>query len=133
MRNSIKCFITAWFIAACIAIIPAYGATEEESTMETIVVTASRIPEKVGESPARVDVITRDEIEKSGARDLSELLIDKLPSHFHRYPGALTSVDVRGFRTDTHGTDIKGRVLILIDGHRAGTGNLTAIPLENVE
>jgi len=133
MRNSIKCFITAWFIAACIAIIPAYGETEEEPTMETIVVTASRIPEKVGESPARVDVITRDEIEKSGARDLSELLIDKLPSHFHRYPGALTSVDVRGFRTDTHGTDIKGRVLILIDGHRAGTGNLTAIPLENVE
>ncbi|MCX7822373.1 MAG: TonB-dependent receptor [Syntrophobacterales bacterium] len=87
----------------------------------------------MGESPARIEIITREDIEKSGARDLSELLIDKLPSHFHRYPGALTSVDIRGFRTDTHGTDIKGRVLILIDGHRAGTGNITTIPLENVE
>ncbi|MEJ5300181.1 MAG: TonB-dependent receptor [Thermodesulforhabdaceae bacterium] len=131
MKRCTKWFV--WLMASCILTIPAYGESKEKETLETIVVTASRIPEKVGESPARVDVITREEIEKSGARDLSELLIDKLPSHFHRYPGALTSVDIRGFRTDTMGTDIKGRVLILIDGHRAGTGNITAIPLENVE
>lgn len=131
-------FFSVFLVASVITLTTvtlAYGEerASEDTSFETIVVTASRIPEKVGESPSRVDVITREDIEKSGARDLSELLIDKLPSHFHRYPGALTSVDIRGFRTDTHGTDIKGRVLILVDGHRAGTGNITAIPLENVE
>lgn len=132
----LRVFFQALLVILYVMTMPVYGEKSEESgesSLEAIIVTASRIPEKVGESPARVDVITREEIEKSGARDLSELLIDRLPTHFHRYPGSLTSVDVRGFRTDTHGTDIKGRVLILIDGHRAGTGNITAIPLENVE
>lgn len=101
--------------------------------MEPLVVTATKVPTPSHEVPVRVDVITREEIEKSKASDLSELLMQKLPTHFHRYPGSLTSVDIRGFRTDTHGTDIKGRVLVLIDGHRAGTGNISAIPLENVE
>ncbi len=126
------CFLCL-VIWSAISLVYAGEKESDDATLEPIVVTASRIPEKVGDVPARIDVITREEIEKSGARDLSELLIDKLPSHFHRYPGALTSVDIRGFRTDTHGTDIKGRVLILIDGHRAGTGNITAIPIENVE
>ncbi|HDL89953.1 MAG TPA: TonB-dependent receptor [Thermodesulforhabdus norvegica] len=101
--------------------------------LEPVVVTATKTPTPVRQLPVRVDVITRDEIEKSHASDLSELLIQKFPTHFHRYPGSLTSVDIRGFRTDTHGSDIKGRVLILIDGHRAGTGNIATIPLENVE
>ncbi|SFM44627.1 TonB-dependent receptor plug domain-containing protein [Thermodesulforhabdus norvegica] len=101
--------------------------------MEPLVITATRVPTPSHEVPVRVDVITREEIERSHASDLSELLIQKLPTHFHRYPGSLTSVDIRGFRTDTHGTDIKGRVLVLIDGHRAGTGNISAVPLENVE
>lgn len=107
--------------------------TQSASNLETLVVTATKIPTPVKEVPARVDVITQSEIRKSHARDLSELLIQKFPTHFHRYPGSLTALDIRGFRTDTHGTDIKGRVLVLIDGHRAGTGNIAAIPLENVE
>ena len=127
--------ICFWFLAFFLlgvrfpATVLAQGGTETHE----VVVTATRVPEAVRGLPVTVQVITREEIEKSGATNLSELLAQKHTGHLHTYPGLLSSVGIRGFRTDTHGTNIKGRVLILIDGHRAGTGNIAAIPLENVE
>ena len=108
------------------------GGTSQAS-LEEMVVTATAIPVPTKELPVAVEVVTRKEIEESHANDLAELLVEKLPEHFQTYPGALSSVTVRGQRTNTTGTDVKGHVLVLIDGHRAGTGNIAAIPLENVE
>ncbi len=122
------CFAFIWNIPYCNA-----ANSKSVTNLETLVVTATKVPTPAREVPVRVDVITAEDIKKSHARDLSELLIQKLPTHFHRYPGSLTALDIRGFRTDTHGSDIKGRVLILIDGHRAGTGNIASIPMENIE
>ncbi|MCE5336950.1 MAG: TonB-dependent receptor [Desulfobacteraceae bacterium] len=101
--------------------------------LEEVVVTATRVPTPAKELPVPVQVISRKDIEGARANDLSEVLTEYLPEHFQKYPGALTSVSIRGFRSDTTGVDIKGHVLILIDGHRAGTGNIAAIPLDNVE
>ncbi len=98
-----------------------------------VVVTATSTEVSVKRLPVNVQVITREDIERSTATTLSDLLAETNPGHIHKYPGVLASVGIRGFRTDTHGTDIKGRVLILIDGHRAGTGNVAEIPLDNVE
>ncbi len=106
---------------------------EDGSELGEIVVTATRTPEAVRDLPVVVQVIDRQVIERSGAKNLGELLAKEHPGHLHAYPGLLSSVGIRGFRTDTHGTNIKGRVLILIDGHRAGTGNVASIPLENIE
>ena len=50
-----------------------------------------------------------------------------------KYPGGLTSVAIRGFRTEGLGNDLKGYVLILLNGRRAGTGNLSKILTKNVE
>ncbi len=108
-------------------------AAKAATALDEVVVSASRLPTSLGEVPVRVEVITGEEIKNSDAKNLTDILEQKLPTHFHKYPGALSSVDIRGFRTDTHGSDIKSRVLILIDGHRAGTGNLAAIPVDNVE
>jgi len=104
-----------------------------QANLEELVVTATAIPAPTKELPVAVEVISRREIEESHANDLSELLVQKLPEHFQVYPGALSSVTIRGQRTNTVGTDVKGHVLVLIDGHRAGTGNIAVIPLENVE
>jgi vitamin B12 transporter len=112
------------------------GKTKEtipQTNLEEVVVTATAIPTPAKELPVPVQVITRKEIEESRANDLSELLTEYLPEHFQKYPGALSSVSIRGFRTDATGTDIKGHVLVLIDGHRAGTGNVAVLPMENVE
>jgi len=107
--------------------------SEAELQMDEVVVTATLLPTPAQKLPVRVQVIAREEIEKTRANNLSELLIEKLPSQFQKYPGALSAVEIRGFRTDTMGSDIKGRVLLLIDGHRAGTGNIAVIPVDNVE
>jgi len=104
-----------------------------QTKLEEIVVTATLIPTPAKELPVPVQVISRKEIEESRANDLAEVLTEYLPEHFQTYPGALSSVSIRGFSSDTTGTDIKGQVLVLIDGHRAGTGNVAEIPLENVE
>lgn len=104
-----------------------------QTKLEEVVVTATRLPTPAKELPVPVQVISRKDIEESRADDLSQVLTEYLPEHFQKYPGALSSVSIRGFRTDTTGTDVKGHVLVLIDGHRAGTGNIAVIPLENVE
>ena len=116
---------------------PSAGRKDREATpqasLEEMVVTATAIPTPSKELPVSVEVISRKEIEESHSNDLAELLIEKLPEHFQNYPGALTSVTIRGQRSNTVGTDIKGHVLVLIDGHRSGTGNIAVIPLDNVE
>jgi vitamin B12 transporter len=50
-----------------------------------------------------------------------------------QYPGALTSVGLRGYRTNTTGNDLTSKVLILLDGRRAGTGNVAKIMTKNVQ
>lgn len=105
----------------------------QSANLDEVVVTATRLPTPAKELPVPVQVITRKEIQESRADDLATLLTEKLPEHFQKYPGALSSITIRGFSSDTTGTDIKGHVLVLIDGHRSGTGNIASIPLENVE
>jgi len=109
------------------------GAAMPQTNLEEMVVTATAIPTPAKELPVPVQVITRKEIEESRANDLSEVLAEYLPESFQKYPGALTSVGIRGFRSNTTGEDIKGHVLVLIDGNRAGTGNVAVLPMENVE
>ncbi len=117
--------------------IPTAGKAEPsdgpQAKLEEVVVTATRMATPAKELPVPVQVISRKDIEQSRSNDLSEVLLEYLPEHFQKYSGALSSVSIRGFRSDTTGMDVKGHVLILIDGHRAGTGNIAVIPLENVE
>ncbi len=112
---------------------PATTQPAQSANLDEVVVTATRLPTPAKELPVPVQVITRKEIQGSRADDLATLLTEKLPEHFQKYPGALSSITIRGFSSDTTGTDIKGHVLVLIDGHRSGTGNIASIPLENVE
>ena len=102
-------------------------------TGKEVVVTASRLEELKKEVTTNVTVITRKQIEDSPAQDLGELLAEQSIGHIQKYPGALTSVGIRGFRSDTHGNDLRGKILILIDGRRAGTGNLAKLMTDNVE
>jgi len=87
---------------------------EEPPMLEQIVVTASRVKEKKKDVTANVTVIDEEEIKSSSAKDLGELLAEKGIGDVRQYPGILTSVGIRGFRTDTHGNDLQSHVLILI-------------------
>jgi vitamin B12 transporter len=103
------------------------------STMEEVVVTAGRVKEKKKEITSNVTIINEEEIKISSATDLGDLLAEKGVGHIQKYPGTSTSIGIRGFRTDATGVDLAGKVLVLIDGRRSGTGNASKIMTKNIE
>lgn len=106
---------------------------DSASALEEMVVTASRVEEKKKEIAANVTIINEEEIKTSASRNLGDLLAEKGIGHIQGYPGALTTIGIRGFRTDSHGNDLMGKVLLLVDGRRAGTGNFAKIMTDNIE
>jgi vitamin B12 transporter len=110
-------------------------AQEEDVSvkMGEIVVTAGRVEEKRKEVTTNVTIIGEEDVKNSSAEDLGDLLAEKGIGHIQKYPGASTSVGIRGFRTDTTGVDLAGKVLILLNGRRAGTGNVAKIMTQNIE
>ncbi len=109
------------------------SATEQDIMMDEVVVTAARTAENKKDVSANITIIDQEEIKLSASRNVGDLLAEKAIGHIHKYPGGLTSIGIRGFRTDTHGNDLQGHVLILLDGRRAGTGNVAKLLTENVE
>lgn len=121
--------------AFALLVLPALGSATENtkaSTIDEMVVTASRSKEAKKEVTASITVITQEEIQQSTARDLGELLFRIGNVWARQYPGALTPISIRGLRTDTHGNDLLGKVLVLLNGRRAGTGNLAKIRTQNI-
>ena len=111
---------------------PLWAASE----IPTIVISASRVEQPRIETPASITLISRQEIESSGARDLPQLLqarggvqIDSLYGTAHN-----ASVDMRGF-----GPAAGANTLILVDGRRLNNSgdragpDLTGIDLQRVE
>jgi outer membrane receptor for ferrienterochelin and colicins len=94
-----------------------------------VVVTASRTESAADDSPVRVEVIDRAQIERSGARDLGELMEEQ--------PGVLVSRTFRGDEIQMQGLDPE-YVLVLVDGDRVpgrigGAIDLGRYSLEDVE
>lgn len=131
--------------AAAVLIIPSHALaqaslasaslTPESLTLDpaqTILVTAQRHETSIESSLSRADVITRDDIVRSQARDIKALLETQAGIDVTRTggPGGQTSVFMRGANS-TH-------VLVLIDGVRvaaAGTGAFQweLLDLANIE
>lgn len=114
------------------------GAEQAETVLasarlDEVVVTATKIQEPVRDIPASVQVITQEEIKTSTAKDAGDLIVEAGLGHVHKYSGALTSkIEIRGFTTDMF-NETKSRVMILINGNRAGTVNLAKIPVDDIE
>ena len=111
-------------------------ATEQpaqSAMMDEVVVTAGRTKETTKTVSANLTVIDREELDQSTSRNVGDLFAEKGIGHIQKYPGCLTSIGIRGFRTDTHGNDLQGHVLVLLDGRRAGTGNMAKILTKNVD
>ncbi len=105
---------------------------KKPQVMESMVVTSGRIKEKKEDVTTNITVFTAEDLETLSVSDLSDLML-KEGFMIREYPNSTISVGVRGFRTETHGNDLASHVLILIDGRRAGTGNLAKISMDNVE
>ena len=113
----------------------AFAAKEvkKEQHSDDMVVTATRTEERVIDVPVITEVITREKIEMSGATHVGDLIGKYITGHYHKFNGLLSPVGLRGFRSEAHGDDVKGYVLILIDGHRTGTGNAAKLNVDRIE
>jgi iron complex outermembrane receptor protein len=113
------------------------GAAADETTimMEEIVVTATRDAEEIQRIPASVTVITADDIEKSGAESVVDLLETLEGITFRSFSGnpSQASIDLRGF-----GDYGFARTLVMLDGRRLNRPDMMSvnwlqIPIKNVE
>ena len=113
-------FTTGW--AAACASMPAMAQDELEET----IVTATRTPVALDAVDAPVIVITRQDIERSLATDISELLQGHAGLEIARNggPGQTTSLFMRG--TESNHT------VVLIDGVRINPGTIGGAALQNI-
>ncbi len=122
--------------AVAMAILIAPGPTpaaDKPEQVDEMVVTAGRVEEKKKNVTFNMTIITEDQIRRSTATNIGELLFKTGAAAVRQYPGVLSPIGIRGFRTDTHGGDLQGRILVLVNGRRTGTGNLAKISTNNVE
>jgi iron complex outermembrane receptor protein len=123
MRSSAAGLLLALFIS------PAFPE-------DAVVVEATRFPEDVRRLPASVTVITSEDIEKSAARTLPEILSEQVGITERDLFGnnaAVTAIDMRGF-----GATGPQNTLVLLDGRRLSDIDLStvqwsAIPLVSIE
>lgn len=103
---------------------------------DAVVIEATRFPEDVRRLPASVTVISGDDIARSAARTLPELLSGEAGitmKDFYGNNAATTSIDLRGY-----GITGPQNTLILLDGRRLNDFDLSgvqwsAIPLSGIE
>lgn len=103
---------------------------DRQHALEEFVVTATRTPKKISDSPVMTQVITGKQIAERGITDIKSLLMQEVPGLTFNEVGFGTSINMQGL-------DAK-HILFLIDGERiAGeTGNnidYQRINLSNIE
>ena len=91
------------------------------------VYSASKHMQSASEAPASVTVVTADEIQKYGYRNLADIL-RSVPGFYVTYDRDYTFVGVRGFGRLG---DWNSRILVLIDGHRTNNNVLGQAMLGN--
>ncbi|MDE2180853.1 MAG: TonB-dependent receptor, partial [candidate division NC10 bacterium] len=118
---------------------PAPSGPGETVRLEPVVVSASRVEQRLRDVPANVTVITREEIEQSPARTVDDLL-RQVPgfSLFRRSSSLVTHPTAQGVSLRGIGPSGVSRTLVLLDGVPlndpfGGWVYWSKVPLESVE
>ncbi|MBX9847571.1 MAG: TonB-dependent receptor [Xanthobacteraceae bacterium] len=117
---------------------PARPASSGSATAQTpvypqYVVTPTGRPESISRVVGTVQIITRDTIERSTAKSVTELLADNAVGFQSEWTRGQTSLNIRGGATEGQGRDFRSQVLVLINGHRAGTANLSKLSIADID
>lgn len=124
-------------LGLCLLPLAAAAASAEEIPTysgEEIVVTASRFEQRASQAPVNVTIITQEDIRRSAAKTLPELLAEQAGIQARNADGSPDlAIDMRGF-----GMTGNQNTLVLLDGQRLNDIDLSsvkwsAIPLESIE
>lgn len=135
LRNFASLILLNFFIgivffgSSIIAEIEANSLQDFAMELDPVVVTATKTPHRLSDSPVITELITRKEIEATGAENVGEVLEHKTGVIIHR--------DGHGDGVQLQGLDSE-YVLILIDGEPqvgriAGKLDLSRLSIENVD
>jgi iron complex outermembrane receptor protein len=138
-RSSMKKILFLVLLFSLVSFSPLHAESKNDDapvTMEEVVVTATRDKQETRKAPANVTVITAEEISKSGATTIVEVL-DKLESiQFRTSSGNFSQayIDMRGFGGDNP----YGKTLVMLDGRRLNRTDMSSInwlqmPVNNIE
>jgi iron complex outermembrane receptor protein len=135
-RYFMKYFVSIFSSLSLFALLPFLSfAQEKEVTLDKVVVTATRDTEEIRKVPAHVTVVTKENIEKSNAQTIPDVLKDEVGVVVRDLSGTgkNVSLDIRGF-----GETGLLNTLVLVDGRRVNEIDLsgvdwTQIPLDQVE
>ncbi len=123
--------------AAGALLLPAALAPAQEqpptATLDELVVTATRRPEPRSSIAGTVQVVDEETIRRSTAQNLTDLLAERGVGFFSEWTPAQTSINIRGGATDGQGRDFRSQVLVLVNGRRAGTANLSKLSPADLE
>ncbi|RQO54431.1 TonB-dependent receptor [Paucibacter sp. KBW04] len=103
----------------------------DPKALEMVVITGSRTPTRLADSPQRIELISAEDIERTVSRELSDLLKKNASVDVIQYPGNLSGIGIRGFRPEFSG--INKRSLLLVDGRPAMSTNLSLVNMDMVE
>ena len=117
------------------SLISAASVAQENNTLDTVIVSATRSAQSENLAPTMISVISNEQIIRSGATSLSEVLRSSGAVQVKDTlgDGNRISVTLRGF-----GQNSASNVLVLIDGRRLNNPtlsapNLNAIALQDIE
>lgn len=129
-NNPIQCSMTV----LAISILSSFSyANEAIDKPEEVVITASRSTEKVREISSNVTIITQEDIKKSSANSMDQLMIQN-GFQVINY-GSQKVLNIRGMGQVSMGDELQSRVLVLINGRRIGSNNSALIGMNknNIE
>ena len=93
-----------------------------------VVVTGARAPMPLKDTPQRIEVVTRQEIERTPHRYVADLLSKTTNVNVKRYPGMLGSISMRGYEAKEQMTGGNMQTLVLQNGIPAIQNNVSFLP-----
>src|SRR6266545_2467131 len=101
--------------------------------LDELFITATGRAEPISRIVGTTQVINRETIERSAAKSVTELFAENAVGFLSEWTAGQTSLNIRGGATEGQGRDFKSQVLVLVNGHRAGTANLSKLSLADVD
>lgn len=104
---------------------------QETTTLDTVVITASRSEETKREVTSNVTVISHKEIETSTAQNIADLMQQKGFPVINQ--GTQKTVQIRGMGQRSMATEMSSDILVLLNGRRIGANNVALMGLANID
>ncbi|MFZ4287737.1 TonB-dependent receptor [Variovorax sp. HJSM1_2] len=134
MRKPFPFYVSTRAVAlACLSLAAGDGIAQTSDGLKEVFVTATARPEERSRIAATTQVIDRAAIERSSAQSVTDLLAENAIGFFSEWTAAQTSINIRGATSDGQGRDFKSQVLVLVNGRRAGTANISKLSTAEVE